>query len=89
MSLKNRVDRLEERLNPNAERVEVVLFYQIPPDDEAWVPEPFRFGAPGLSLNRVSRDLWAVFSGGTEAQQREKLRRLRRQYQEDPCANRP
>ena len=90
MSLKHRVDRLEERLDLNAERVVVVLLYCLLPDGEAWVPEAFQFGAPGLSLNRVSRHLVAVFTSGTEEQQRVELMRLRRdpRYQTDPCANR-
>ena len=86
MSLKHRVDRLEERLNPNPEKVEMTLPYQFLPDDMEWIPEAFQ---PGI--NRVSRHLVVVFIGGTERMQREKLRRLQRdpRYQRDPWANRP
>jgi len=88
MSLKQRVGRLEERLDLSSERVQMVLFYQCLPDDMEWVPEPFQ---PGHNLFGVSRLFWVVFTGGTETQKRAALDRLRRdpRYQQDPCANRP
>ena len=89
MGLKHRLDRIEEKLDPNRkEMLTIIMDFRalaaagagpLPPR-----PHPL---PPGYIAPLVT----AVFLGGTEEQRREAVKWLRRdpQYQKDPCANRP
>lgn len=83
MGLKHRLERIEEKLDPNRENMIVVIeVHYSPIEDPKAIP-------PGRHY--VSPYYTACFLGGTEERQREALKRLRRdaQYQRDPCAGRP
>jgi hypothetical protein len=78
MSLRQRMDRLEDRLNPNPENLLTILVTQFTP-----ITDPKSIKAP---RHYVSPHFVAIFLGGTEAQRRKELKRLRRdpKYQRDP-----
>lgn len=83
MSLRHRVDRLEERFDPNQENMIVVIeVHYSPIEDPKAVKPPSYYVGPYAT---------ACFLGGTEERRREALKRLRRdpQYQKHPRDVRP
>lgn len=83
MGLKHRLERIEEKLDPNHENMIVVIETHYSPIEDPKAVKPPTF--------YVSRYYTACFLGGTEERRREALKRLRRdpQYHKDPCGGRP
>ncbi len=78
MGLKHRLERIEEKLDPNRENMIVVIeVHYSPIENPKAVKPPDYYVGPYAT---------ACFLGGTEERQREALKRLRRdpQYQENP-----